>query len=502
MAFLGGLAVIILAVVLVNPLPKLIRYQINNRVADLDIDGAELNYVENKWIDNTPVRLYKDTEDPGSVIYYVPGGSFIASNLESHDNICRYLAKQLDAQVISINYRKAPEHKFPAGYSDTEKVLKWILSDILGEKKLFLVGDGVGANLMAGLSHKFNKEIAAQVMINPVLDLRAEAAAYQNYDMFIDWYLEKKDDALDPKASPILLQDLSDLPETLVITCSEDALKVDGEAYHQKLLDAGVSSHLKDFENFGHLTNTWSGATDETQEIRAYVVEKLQKEINKVFTSEALKIRRVGNNTYVHVSYLNDDTFGKVACNGMVVSNEDETIIYDTPADSLASRQLIAWIRDELKSKINLIIPTHFHYDCLGTLDLFHEEKVPSMANNLTIELARSRYNMLPQQGFDKYYSHQIGKEVVISDFIGSGHTKDNIVGYYQKDNVLFGGCLVKSLGAGKGNLNDAVLEDWSNTIHSIQEKYPDINVVIPGHGAVGGPELLDYTAGMFRRKE
>ena len=82
--------------------------------------------------------------------------------------------------------------------------------------------------------------------------------------------------------------------------------------------------------------------------------------------------------------------------------------------------------------------------------------------------------------------------------FFGEGHTPDNVVAYLPTDQTLFGGCLIKSLGAGKGNLEDANVQDWSSTVTKIKKSYPNVRIVIPGHGNPGSQDLLDYTIEMF----
>jgi metallo-beta-lactamase class B len=83
--------------------------------------------------------------------------------------------------------------------------------------------------------------------------------------------------------------------------------------------------------------------------------------------------------------------------------------------------------------------------------------------------------------------------------YFGEGHTKDNVVGYFPSENILFGGCLIKELKATKGYLGDANIAQWPNTVERIKEQYPNIKIVIPGHGAIGGSELLDYTIKLFQ---
>lgn len=216
--------------------------------------------------------------------------------------------------------------------------------------------------------------------------------------------------------------------------------------------------------------------------------------------SDILKVNQLTESTYLHLSYLQTESFGKVGCNGMIVADNGEAIVYDTPVDSAASVELMNWIESELKSKIVAIVPTHFHSDCLGGLSAFHARGIPSYANNLTITFADSNGSTVPQNGFTGRYEHRVGQKKVLSEFFGAGHTHDNIVGYVPDEGVLFGGCLVKSLKAGKGYLGDADTTAWSATALAIKKNYPDAKIVIPGHGKVGDQSLLDYTNAMFKQ--
>lgn len=216
--------------------------------------------------------------------------------------------------------------------------------------------------------------------------------------------------------------------------------------------------------------------------------------------TDQLKIQQLSAHTYLHVSYLETQEYGNVPCNGMVYINGGEAIIFDTPVDQIASKQLINWIEQQMKAKIKAVVATHFHVDCLGALNTFHEKGIPSYGNNTTIDFAKAKQFTIPQIGFDQQLELEVGKKKVINSFLGEGHTSDNIVCYVPSEKVLFGGCLVKSVGAGKGNLDDANVETWPNTIKQVQSKYPDAQIVIPGHGKVGGIELLDYTIELFNK--
>jgi len=218
----------------------------------------------------------------------------------------------------------------------------------------------------------------------------------------------------------------------------------------------------------------------------------------EIYKSKDLIITQISPNSFKHTSYLQTDEFGNVPCNGLIVRNKTETTIFDTPTKNESSEELIKWINDSLHSKINAIIPTHFHGDCLGGLKAFHENNIPSFANYKTIELAKENEFEVPQNGFEDSLVLKVGSENVIAKYFGEGHTKDNVIGYFKSEDVLFGGCLIKELNAGKGYLGDANVNEWSNTVEKIKKKYQDVKIVVPGHGTHGNKKLLDYTINLF----
>lgn len=221
-----------------------------------------------------------------------------------------------------------------------------------------------------------------------------------------------------------------------------------------------------------------------------------------VYRSENLIIRKLSDHTFQHISYLNTEDFGKVDCNGMIVTGNNEAVVFDTPADTQSSRELIRYLSEAMNYTIKAVVATHFHGDCVAGLAQFHEARIPSYANNSTIALLKKKdaSAVIPQSGFDGSLELNVGGQPVSAEFFGEGHTKDNIIGYYPEENVLFGGCLIKEAGAGKGNLEDANEAAWAETVKKIKNKYPNAAIVIPGHGKPGGTELLDYTIRLFAR--
>jgi metallo-beta-lactamase class B len=219
----------------------------------------------------------------------------------------------------------------------------------------------------------------------------------------------------------------------------------------------------------------------------------------EVYKSGNLTITQIAKNSFEHTSFLQTHDFGNVPCNGLIVRNGNEVIVFDTPTNDSASEELIKWIKETLYCKINAVIPTHFHDDCLGGLKAFHKNEIPSYAYFKTIEFAKKNNFVIPKNSFRDSLILKVGNENIIAKFFGEGHTKDNVVGYFAGDNIMFGGCLIKELNAGKGYLGDANVADWSATVEKVKKDYPDVKIIVPGHGQYGNKKLLDYTIKLFK---
>lgn len=217
------------------------------------------------------------------------------------------------------------------------------------------------------------------------------------------------------------------------------------------------------------------------------------------YNSKTLKIFPISENSYIHISYLETEDFGTVACNGLIYIKNNEVAIFDTPSYSEVSKELLKWLTEEKKSVVKAVVINHFHIDCLGGLEAFHSAKIPSYASNKTIELAKKDSVVVPQIGFEIQNEIKIGGEQIVNRHFGEAHTSDNIISYIPSEELIFGGCMVKSIKAPEGNLEDANIEEWSNTIQNIKDDYPNLQVIVPGHGKHGGLELLDYTIELFK---
>ena len=219
----------------------------------------------------------------------------------------------------------------------------------------------------------------------------------------------------------------------------------------------------------------------------------------EVYKSKNLIITQIAQNSYSHTSFLQTEDFGNVPCNGLIVKNSNEAIIFDTPTNDESSEELIEWIEKTLNCKINAIVPTHFHDDCLGGLKTFDGNKIPSYAFFKTIELANKNNFVIPKNSFNGSLTLKVGNEIIIAKFFGEGHTNDNIVGYFPSENIMFGGCLIKEIDANKGYLGNANVAEWSKTVEKVKKEYPNVKIVVPGHGEYGDERLLDYTIKLFK---
>lgn len=217
--------------------------------------------------------------------------------------------------------------------------------------------------------------------------------------------------------------------------------------------------------------------------------------------TDDLIINKISENVYQHISFLNSETFGKVDCNGMIIIDNGEAVIFDTTPDNVSSQKLINYVEQQLNAKVKAIVPTHFHADCLGGLQAFHDTNIPSYASLETIRLAEKNNLTVPRISIGNGTTIFVGNDSVRVKHFGEGHTKDNIVGYFAKEEALFGGCLIKEIGANKGNLEDANQQDWSKTVAKIKKEYPNLQHVIPGHGKPGNSALLDYTIELFKNQ-
>ncbi|MDR1563018.1 MAG: subclass B1 metallo-beta-lactamase [Dysgonamonadaceae bacterium] len=220
-----------------------------------------------------------------------------------------------------------------------------------------------------------------------------------------------------------------------------------------------------------------------------------QSDYQRIRISNDIEVIRLSEKACVHVSVSEIEGFGKVSSNGLIVVNEKEAFLFDTPVTDYQTETLVTWIADSLKAHVTTFVPNHWHNDCLGGLEYLHSKGIKSFANQLTIILAKENGMPVPQQGFADSLRLNLHGTDIYCHYLGGGHSADNIVVWIPSEKILFGGCMVKDIHSkGLGNLSDAKIEEWLPTIQKVKAKFPNAEIIIPGHGQVGGKELLEHT--------
>ena len=243
-----------------------------------------------------PIRIYTPQgQGPFPALIYYHGGGWVIGNLDVVDVPCRQLANRTGCVVISVDYRLAPEHPFPAPAEDAYAAVEWVAAN--GEEidvdssKIAVSGDSAGGNLAAVVclmaKDKGGPKISYQILFYPVTEHSYETKSYQeNADgyfltkdsmvWFWNHYLQQEEDGKNPYASPLLAEDVSGLPPALVVTAEYDPLRDEGEAYAKKLLDAGVGVTLKRYEGLIHGFIWMSGALPQGIEAIELAAEELK----------------------------------------------------------------------------------------------------------------------------------------------------------------------------------------------------------------------------------
>ena len=246
--------------------PDAARAEIRRSAAAFAGTLAPVARVEERTVAGTiGARLYVPPADParrGLVVYY-HGGGWVVGDLDTYDPLCRFLAHAAGVRVLSVDYRRAPEHRFPAAVDDALAAFRGAVADVaaLGADpaRVGVAGDSAGGNLAAVVSQLAARDggprPAVQLLIYPVTDLSRKHPSYRLFaDGFfltereMDWYrghyLPDEAAAADPRASPLLAEDLHGLPPAIVLTAGFDVLRDEGEAYARRLEAAGVPVRL------------------------------------------------------------------------------------------------------------------------------------------------------------------------------------------------------------------------------------------------------------------
>ena len=255
--------------------PAIIRRAIASQLAEAGEPEAVAR-VENRTIPGPageiPVRIYTPEGDgPFPVLVFFHGGGWVICTLDTHDGQCRALTNGASCVVVSVDYRLAPEHKFPAAPEDCYAATQWVAehtAEINGDPaRIAIGGDSAGGNLTAVVAQMARAQgsprLVFQLLIYPATDFTAQTISMkensQGYgltrddmDWFANHYLQSADNKRDPLASPALATDLAGLPPALVITAEYDPLRDEGEEYGRLLQAAGVPTTISRYDGVIH----------------------------------------------------------------------------------------------------------------------------------------------------------------------------------------------------------------------------------------------------------
>ena len=246
-----------------------------SKLAGLAGPSPEMWRVEEHNIEETDararLRVLVPIENPIGMLIYYHGGGWVLGSIDEYDTVARKLAERTSCAVALVDYRLAPEHRYPAGVDDSYAALKWVgdhIIDITGrEVPLIVIGDSAGGNLAAVMAirarDRNGPSIALQILVYPVTDADFDRPSYTDPEnqllltrdgmiWFWDHYLPDPSRRTEPDASPLRSEDLSGLPPAVVLTAEHDVLRDEGESYYSRLREAYVSADLRRYTGQMH----------------------------------------------------------------------------------------------------------------------------------------------------------------------------------------------------------------------------------------------------------
>lgn len=292
---------------IVPPLPvpemRAIAKRRNQRLAAAE--PVPVGRVENSAIGmggrEVPVRIYWPDAAPGQIrpaYVHAHGGGFVVGDLDMADPVCRTICRDGEVIVVSVDYRLAPEHKFPAGLDDMIAVTRWVArngADIgIDTSRIAVGGDSAGGNLaaatMQALAAELGSALRFQVLVYPVTDLTCSQPSYKDlgtgYPLtearmraYIDFYLSDATQTADVRASPLLASSVADQPPAVVILAGLDPLVDEGRAYAEKLRAAGIAAEISEAPGHPHGFLGWTGESETARDMLRLISARLRERL-------------------------------------------------------------------------------------------------------------------------------------------------------------------------------------------------------------------------------
>ncbi len=246
------------------------RREYRNLVSVLERPEAPADKTQDRSVETSagsvPIRIHQSTRSgPRPCIIYFHGGGYVIGDLETHDGLCRRFSRELDATVIAVDYRLAPEHPFPAGVDDCVAVSRWVIdsAESLGidSERIALAGDSAGGNFAAVVSQEV-PGIAFQLLIYPGTDPRSQPRSKKLFGegfgldkSTIDWFFDQYSqgaDRSDARICPAASEMLAKSPPTHIAVAGFDVLRDEGREFAEHLQAAGVPCTIEIHQSLSH----------------------------------------------------------------------------------------------------------------------------------------------------------------------------------------------------------------------------------------------------------
>jgi acetyl esterase len=258
----------------------------DGRAAALFGPVEDVHAVEDFDVAGVPVRLYAPSADAGPMVVFLHGGGWVVGSLDTHDGVCRALANRAGCRVVAVQYRLAPEHRFPAAVDDCWTVTRWAFGQT---SRVAVAGDSAGGNLAAVMALRARDaglRLACQALVYPVMDHRFDTSSYgANADGYsltragMRWYWDHYlggADGSHPDASPLRAASVDGVAPALVVVCGLDPLRDEGVAYAERLRAAGVPVELSEYEGMIHGFIRMNAVIDRSADLQDEVARALR----------------------------------------------------------------------------------------------------------------------------------------------------------------------------------------------------------------------------------
>jgi acetyl esterase len=249
-----------------------------------------------------PVRLYYPPgagDKPLPAHIYAHGGGFVVGDLDMVDGLCRTICRDAGVVVVSVDYRLAPEHKFPAGLEDMLAAVRWVAGSAgeigVDPHRLAIGGDSAGGNLAAAASQILAREgsvaLRFQVLVYPVTDLTCSEPSYKDLGtgypltadrmrFYIDQYLATPAEARDPRGSPLLASSLAGQPPALFVLAGLDPLVDEGRAYARRLQETGIAVEIAEVPDHPHGFLGWTRESQASRDMITLIARRLREHLH------------------------------------------------------------------------------------------------------------------------------------------------------------------------------------------------------------------------------